>query len=619
MDQWVLLAKRADFDAWGKALGVSNVLARILRNRDIETLEQAACFLNEDLAALPSPWDLPDMAKAVDQVRHASMQLQLIRIIGDYDVDGICASSILAIGLQALGARFDVMIPHRIEDGYGINTKMIEQAAMDGVSLLITCDNGIAAKDAVDLANQLGLRVVVTDHHEVPFLETDDGKIEMLPNASAVVDPKREGSTYRYPNICGAVVAAKLIEALTSSPSEQDAWACIRDDILQLCALATVCDVMELQGENRVIVREGLKRLKEKPIEGVQALMTVNGIGMLNVSTYHLGFILGPCLNAAGRLESAQAAVELIRCQDKEQAMKRALILKELNESRKALTMQGVEEAFLHVERFYAKDRVLVIYLPGIHESLAGIIAGRVREKYKKPTFVLTDSTEGIKGSGRSIPNYHMFQELNRVRDFFLKFGGHPLAAGFTLKSNISNQRLLDGERTSFGESTLAKLEESDTLRLVACFRTKLNQLCELREQDFISKIMIDMLMPLSYPTMEFAKELERLEPHGMGNPKPLFAQKQVRFLRGTYMGVKKNAARFDVRTSQNTNHQLVYFGDLGEFQTMLDECFGEGSGKRLFEQPCAYLLDITYHVAINTYRGVESVQFLLKHYQPSP
>jgi single-stranded DNA-specific DHH superfamily exonuclease len=346
----------------------------------------------------------------------------------------------------------------------------------------------------------------------------------------------------------------------------------------------------------------------------------------------------------------------LIRCQDKELAMQRALTLKELNESRKALTQQGMEEAFLQVEQLYKQDRVLVIYLPDIHESLAGIIAGRVREKYKKPTFILTDSTEGIKGSGRSIPNYHMFQELNRVREFFLKFGGHPLAAGFTLKSvhdipendisvNIVSTAYISGvnksdtntseantsaidilttnesriDLTHQGASSYHVHGENDALRLVECFRTKLNQLCNLCEEDFVSKISIDMLMPLSYPTLEFAKELEHLEPFGVGNPKPLFAQKQVCFRRGTYMGAKKNAARFEVSTPQNTKHQLVYFGDLGELQAMLDECFGAGSGKQLFEQPCNYSLDIIYQVSVNTYRGQESVQFQLKHFQVSP
>jgi single-stranded-DNA-specific exonuclease len=593
------------------------------------------------------------MAKAVGQIRVATREHKPIRIIGDYDVDGICAASILAIGLTAQGAQHDVMIPHRIEDGYGINTKMIEQAAADGVSLIITCDNGIAAKDAVDLANKLGLTVVITDHHEVPFLETDEGQIEILPNASAIVDPKRAGSIYPYPQICGAVVAAKLVEALTGgtqskrliseqiensrsdlltiSPNEpleclqseqvealsrnkteishgeaveglHDAWKCIQDEVLQLCALATVCDVMELKDENRVIVREGLRRLKKSPSVGLRALMTASGIESAVLSTYHLGFVLGPCLNAAGRLESAQAAVELIRCQDKDQAIQRALTLKELNESRKALTKQGVEEAYLQVEHYYSQDHVLVIYLPTIHESLAGIIAGRVREKYKKPTFILTDSAEGIKGSGRSIANYHMFQELNRVRELFLKFGGHPLAAGFSLKTwkDIS-----DSETT-----------KNDSVRIVEYFRAKLNQLCNLCEKDFVSKISIDMLMPLSYSTLEFAKELERLEPFGVGNPQPLFAQKQVCFRRGTYMGAKKNAARFEVSTPQNTIHQLVYFGDLGELLTMLDEQFGENSGKRLFEQSCAYLLDITYQVSVNTYRGQESVQLQLKHFQ---
>ena len=586
MEKWFVAAKKADFDKWAEEFHISPVLARILRNRDLEEEEQVRKFLYGTLEDCYSPWLLKDMDKAVNALIGAVDAQTAIRVIGDYDVDGICSSYILTKGLKCLGARVDTAIPHRIHDGYGLNDSLIEEAKADGIGMIVTCDNGIAAAPQIALATELGIQVIVTDHHEVPYTEEEGVRREILPLALAVVDPKQEQCSYPYKNICGGVVAYKLMLALqekTGNKVLEDAM----DELLEFAAFATVCDVMELKDENRILVKEGLKRLKNTRNLGLQALMEVNGIDTARLSAYHLGFVLGPCLNATGRLDTAKRALELLLAKTKVEAMSAARELKELNDSRKNLTLQGVEEAESFIkEQGMEQDKVMVVYLPDVHESLAGIIAGRIREKYNHPVFVLTRSEEGVKGSGRSIEAYHMYEAMTKVKHFFTKYGGHKLAAGLSMR-------------------------EED----VEPLRKALNESCTLAEEDFIPKVHIDVPMPLSYADEGLAGQLELLEPFGVGNPKPLFAQKELVFLSGVKMGANKSFARFRVRTPEGQTLQLVYFGDLKRFGKFLCEKYGADSEEALYAGRGDFRVSVVYQLGLNVYRGKTELQYLMQYY----
>lgn len=607
MEKWYVAAKKADFDAWARKFHITPVLARVLRNRDLMTEAEIGKFLHGTLADCYAPWLLKDMDKAVEQILEAIKQGISIRVIGDYDVDGICSSYLLTKGLQILGARADTAIPHRIHDGYGLNDSLIEEARQDGIGMIVTCDNGIAAAAQIALAGSYGIRVIVTDHHEVPFVmeevsaeedsiqnaqsvtEGDLKRVyrrELLPPAQAVIDPKQEQCKYPFPGICGAVVAYKLMAALaekTGSRPLQEAM----EEFLEFAALATVCDVMELKDENRILVKEGLKRLKVTRNQGIKALIEVNGIDPERLSAYHLGFIIGPCLNATGRLDTAKRALELLQSQTRVDAMSAARELKELNDSRKNLTLQGVEEAENYIaERHMAQDKVMIIFLPEVHESLAGIIAGRIREHYNHPVFVLTRGEDGVKGSGRSVEGYHMFEAMTEVKQYFIKFGGHAMAAGLSMR-------------------------EEDIEEL----RQELNRRCRLKEEDFIPKVHIDVPMPLDYANERMADELELLEPFGVGNPKPLFAQKELIFLSGTKMGANKNCARYRVRTPERLEKQLVFFGDLEKFGRFLDEKYGEGSEKALYDGRGGCSVSVVYQLGKNTYRGKTEVQYVMQYF----
>lgn len=586
MEKWFVTAKKADFNKWAEEFGISPVLARIIRNRDIVDEHQVHKYLFGTLKDCYSPWLLAGMDQAVELIEECIAQQKAIRVIGDYDVDGICSSYILTKGLKVLGAKVDTAIPHRIYDGYGLNDHLIEEAYQDGIKMIITCDNGIAAAPQIQMAQDYGMQVIVTDHHEVPFIEDNGKKIEHLPNAQAIVDPKQEVCKYPFKNICGGVVAYKLLQALeerTKSVALQQTL----EELLEFAALATVCDVMELKDENRILVTEGLKRMRKTKNMGLRALIEVNGIDPEKLSAYHLGFVLGPCLNATGRLDTALRALELLQSQTKTGAMSAASELKELNDSRKNLTLKGVEQAEQYIqEKGIAKDNVMIVYLPQVHESLAGIIAGRIREKYSRPVFVLTKSEEGVKGSGRSIEAYHMFEAMTAVGHYFTKFGGHKLAAGLSMaEADIEN------------------------------LRRDLNENSNLTEQDFIPRIHIDVPMPLSYADKKLAKDLERLEPYGVSNPKPLFAQKNLHFIRGTKMGAKQNCARFRVKTPEGKESEIVFFGDLSLFGDFLDHKYGNGSGERLYESTCDYIVSVTYQLGINTFRGNETLQFIMQNY----
>lgn len=589
MEKWYVAAKKADFNAWAEKFHIDPVLARILRNRGLTSEAEIQRFLNGRLEDCYSPWLLKDMEAAVEAILEAVEQGLRIRVIGDYDVDGICSAYILTKGLQILGAGADTAIPHRIHDGYGLNDHLIEEARVDGIGMIVTCDNGIAAAPQIALANSYGIRVVVTDHHEVPFtLEEGEAALrhELLPPALAVIDPKQEQCRYPFSGICGGVVAYKLICALAERTGNGALQKAL-EEFLEFAALATVCDVMELADENRIIVKEGLRRLKNTSNLGIRALTEVNGIEPEKLSTYHLGFVIGPCINATGRLDTAKRALELLQSNSLGEAMTAARELKELNDSRKNLTSQGVAEAeeLLEKERMQG-DKVLVIYLPQVHESLAGIIAGRIRERYNRPTFILTKGEEGVKGSGRSVEGYHMYEGMTKVKQYFTKFGGHAMAAGLSMR-------------------------EED----VEAFRRDLNAGCELSEEDFIPKVHIDVPMPLDYADRKLADQLELLEPFGVGNPKPLFAQKNLIFLSGYKMGANKNCARYRVRTSGGREEQIMFFGDLDGFGRFLDDRYGEGSEEALYAGRGNFAVSVVYQMGKNTYKGRTQMQFVMQYY----
>ncbi len=604
MAKWMVAAKKADFNKIAEDYGITPVLARIMRNREVVEDEDIRKFLQGTPEDLYDPFLLKDMEQAVDVILAKIEADSRIRIIGDYDVDGICSTYILLKGIRELGGNADRVIPHRMKDGYGLNDNLIEEAKADGIDTIITCDNGIAAAPQITLARELGMTVVVTDHHEVPFEEIGGKKHYLLPEASAVVDPKREDCTYPFKQICGAVVAYKLVQALFEKkrisgrtqdmPSMQETEEVaegLLSYLLPFAALATVCDVMELKDENRIIVKYGLMEMAKTANPGLKALLLVNGIEEKEISPYHAGFILGPCLNATGRLDTAARALSLFETADKAEAVTIAADLKNLNDSRKKMTEEGVEVAIRQVEESdLNRDRVLVVYLPDCHESLAGIIAGKVREKFGKPAFVLTKGEEGIKGSGRSIEAYHMYEEMNRLKELFLRYGGHKMAAGLSLA----------------GEEEMKLLRE------------RLNQNCTLTEDDFEEVVHIDVPMPLSYANKAFIRELSLLEPFGVGNPKPLFAQKNVSLLSGKILGKNQNVGKYVILDEAGNSYDMIYFGDLEKWHAFLTEKAGKEVREALYQRRLArgeLTISMAYYPDINYFAGRENVQIVMQYY----
>lgn len=562
---WMLHAKKADFNKLAREFHISPVTARIIRNREIETEEGFKRYLYGGLEQLYEPRLLPDTEKAVRLLRKEMEEGSRIRIVGDYDIDGVCATCILYRALKRLGARVDYVIPERIRDGYGINEHIIEEAHREGVQVLLTCDNGIAAVSQIALAKELGMRVVVTDHHDI---QKEDNGSERLPEADAVVNPKRQDSRYPFSEICGALVAYKLVQVLYQEAGiSREEWL----SLLELAAIATVGDVMKLRDENRIIVKEGLRRLRTTKNPGLRCLMDLNNLDPGNITAYHIGFVLGPCLNASGRLKTAQMAVELLLEEDILRAGELASKLKELNDTRKDMTLKGVEEAAAQVEERFLQCKVLVIFLPDCHESLAGIVAGRIRERYHKPVFVLTRGEGCAKGSGRSIESYHMFHALVEVQDLLLKFGGHPMAAGFSLAEENVDE-----------------------------FRRRLNENAEaiLTEEDFIPKLWIDAAMPFEYVTEPLIQELELLEPFGQGNEKPQFAQKGMLIRQARVMGKNRNVVKLSLVNERGFSMDGVVF-------TEGDDFLGE-MGNRDH-------MDIIYYPTVNEYNGTRSLQVVVK------
>lgn len=609
MAKWMLAARKADFDAIAQKFHISPVLARILRNRDLVTEQEIDRFLNGTLADLHDPSLLKGMQEAGQCLFQKIGQRVKIRIIGDYDVDGVCSAYILLRGLRLLGADVDTVIPHRMKDGYGLNDHLIEQAKEDGIDTILTCDNGIAAADQILLANTCGMTVVVTDHHEVPYEEQEGERIYRLPPAAVVIDPKQEDCPYPYKQICGAVVAYKLIRYLfreaqkihwtgqDGEPVDEQAAQALLQELLSFTALATVCDVMELRDENRILVREGLKEMAKTTNYGLKALLQVNDLYGKPLTPYHAGFVIGPCLNATGRLDTAKRALELFDASSIEEAALIASDLKSMNESRKQMTEDGVKLATQQVEQELSGDDILVVYLPDCHESLAGIIAGRIREKYHRPVFVLTSAEEGVKGSGRSIEAYSMYEEMNKVKELFARFGGHRQAAGLTLAAE-------DG----FSDVQLADR-----------FRKALNANSTLKSEDFEEVVHIDVPLPLKLADRNFLAELEKLEPFGTGNPKPLFARKQISILSMAKLGKTGKFRRIRIADEQGNPYQAVYFGDGEEMDRYLMQKYGE---ERLIQGFRGGLMQgqmeisIVYSPQINSYNGRESIQILIQYYQ---
>lgn len=589
MAKWFVAAKRADFTKIGQEFGISPVLARIIRNRDIIEEEEIRRYLQGTIADMYDPGLLKDMDKAVDILLDKIKTGRPIRIIGDYDADGICSTFILHKGLLRAGATADTAIPHRMKDGYGLNEHLVDDAFQAGIDTIVTCDNGIAAAPQIEIAKEKGMTVIVTDHHEVPYEEAEGERRYILPPADAVIDPKQDGDEYPYKGICGAVVAYKVMEALYRKLELTQKEKPLLEELLELAAFATVCDVMELLDENRVIVKFGLSHMKNTANQGLRALMEVNGIEKGKLSAYHLGFVMGPCLNATGRLDTAVRALQLLEAEDRGEAVRIASDLKQLNDSRKEMTDIYVKKAIRTVEESgLMQDRVLVVYLPDCHESLAGIIAGRVREKYYKPVFVLTRGEEGVKGSGRSIETYHMYEEMTRIKHLFTKYGGHKMAAGLSL-------------------------EEKD----VESFRREINAVCTLTESDMEERVHIDVPMPVSHVSMEFVQELELLEPFGNGNPKPVFAQKDLSFLSARILGKNGNAVRFTVLDDCGTKWEMMAFGDPEPMNAYMDKKFGREAVERLYLGKSQDIrLSVTYYPSVNSYQGNTKLQLVMQQYQ---
>ena len=570
MERWFITMKKADFNGIAEKYHISPIIARLIRNRDVIGDEEIDFYLNGTIADLYDGMLMKDMDRAVEILAEKIREEKKIRVIGDYDIDGVNATYILQQGLSELGADIDTDIPDRIKDGYGLNIALIDRALDDGVDTIITCDNGIAAADEITYGKENGLTIVVTDHHEVPYIEEEGEKNYILPPADAVVDPHRADCGYPFKGLCGAAVAYKLVEALCNVMQREPEDL---DYLMENVAIATVGDVMDLTGENRVFVKQGLEMLKRTQNPGLKALIECTGIDVDRLNAYHIGFVIGPCINASGRLDTAKRALELLNARTRRDAVMLAEDLKALNDSRKEMTERGVNEAINMIETTSLKDdHVLVVYLPDCHESIAGIIAGRIREKYYRPTFVLTKAEDGVKGSGRSIETYDMFAQMCRCRDLFTKFGGHKLAAGLSLTEGN-----------------------------VPLFRKTINELAELSEEDLQMKVSIDMRLPFPYITEELISELELLEPFGKGNPKPLFAERNLRVISPRIFGRNRNVLKCRLQDEQGSQMEAVYFGDVEACLKAMEE---------------KQVMSFTYYPSVNEYMGRRSLQLTIVNYQ---
>lgn len=585
MEKWFVINKGTDFAGIAKRFGISPVTARLIRNREVMGDEAIARYLKGGIGELYDPHLLLDSDRLTDILVQKISEQKKIRVIGDYDIDGVMSTYILYKGITRCGGSVDFQIPDRMKDGYGINDHLIEQADEAGIDTIITCDNGIAAIGEIAHAKSLGMTVLVTDHHEIPYTEERGERHYKRSEADAIVNPKQMECTYPYKNLCGAAVAWKVIQILYEKCdiAVEESY-----DFLENVAFATVGDVMDLTDENRILVREGLKRIHTTMNPGMRALILQNKLEPEQISSYHFGFVLGPCINASGRLETAKIALNLFLQEDVKKASEIAAELVDLNAQRKDMTAEGVELAMQQVEEGNTGEKVLVVYLPDVHESLAGIIAGRIREACHKPTFVLTKSEDGVKGSGRSIEAYSMYEELCKCQELFTKFGGHPMAAGLSLpEANVE------------------------------IFREKINACCGLTEEDFIPKIKIDIPMPVDYPDIPLVNELLLLEPFGKANVKPQFADKNLGIDRAVVVGKNQNVLKLTLKTERGKSISAVYFGDVEEFREYYGRKYGENEVQQAFlGRTNGIRMSVVYYPEINRYQGNESIQIVIKNYQ---
>jgi single-stranded-DNA-specific exonuclease len=586
MEKWIEIRKGGNFMEMAKKYGIDPLIARIIRNRDIIDEKEITEYLYGGKEALHNPHLLKDVDKAAEIIAEGIAEKKAMRIIGDYDIDGVNATYILLDGIRRCGGNVDAAIPDRMKDGYGINEHLIEQALSDGKELLITCDNGIAAINEINFAKEKGMTVVVTDHHEIPYRNAEQGKEFLRSNADAIVNPKQADCPYPCKGICGAVVAWKLVQVLYERmdiPVEE------ADIFIENAGFATVGDVMDLTGENRILVKLGLKALEHTKNPGMKALIAKNKISDKPLSAYHIGFVLGPCINASGRLDTAKRSLELLLERDEVKASALAGELVELNESRKYMTQQETQKALEQIEKEgREKDKVLVVYLPECHESLAGIIAGRIREAYQRPVFVLTRGEEGVKGSGRSIEAYSMFDKMTEVAELFTKYGGHPMAAGLSMR-----------------EEDIDKLRE------------QLNQKAELSEEDMAEVVRLDAVLPMSYFTVDTIRQLSVLEPCGKSNTKPVFADRNIKITRAGIVGVNRNVLKLHLLDSKGNPVAGVYFGEVEKFLTFLSEKFGsEEVDAAMHGKENSIQFAAVYEPAVDTYSGRESVQAIIRRFR---
>ena len=586
MEKWIEIRKGGNFMEMAKKYGIDPLIARIIRNRDIIDEKEITEYLYGGKEALHNPHLLKDVDKAAEIIAEGIAGKKAMRIIGDYDIDGVNATYILLDGIRRCGGNVDAAIPDRMKDGYGINEHLIEQALSDGKELLITCDNGIAAINEINFAKEKGMTVVVTDHHEIPYRNTEQGKEFLRSNADSIVNPKQADCPYPCKGICGAVVAWKLVQVLYERmdiPVEE------ADIFIENAGFATVGDVMDLTGENRILVKLGLKALEHTKNPGMKALIAKNKLSDKPLSAYHIGFVLGPCINASGRLDTAKRSLELLLERDEVKASALAGELVELNESRKYMTQQETQKALEQIEKEgREKDKVLVVYLPECHESLAGIIAGRIREAYQRPVFVLTRGEEGVKGSGRSIEAYSMFDKMTEVAELFTKYGGHPMAAGLSMR-----------------EEDIDKLRE------------QLNQKAELSEEDMAEVVRLDAVLPMSYFTVDTIRQLSVLEPCGKSNTKPVFADRNIKITRAGIVGVNRNVLKLHLLDSKGNPVAGVYFGEVEKFLTFLSEKFGsEEVDAAMHGKENSIQFAAVYEPAVDTYSGRESVQAIIRRFR---
>jgi single-stranded-DNA-specific exonuclease len=585
MENWVIKNKKADFGQIMQECGVSEVIARCLVNKGMTLPEEINAFLHPNIASMNAPVLLKDMKKACDLLAVKIKENKKIRIIGDYDVDGVVATYVLYQTLTKLGANVDYEIPDRIKDGYGININMVEEAHRCQIDTILTCDNGIVAMDQILRAKELGMTVIITDHHSLVQLE--EGGL-LLPEADAIINPKQPDCEYPFKELCGAAIAYKLCQALSNQLHLKDGEA-LMEELLSYVAIATVCDVMDLVDENRIIVKHGLALLQKTQNKGLLALMDISGVEKEQLSTFHLGFVIGPSLNASGRLDTAKKGLELLLAGTEGEAVKLAEEVRELNEVRKQMTAENVEKAVQLInESALQYDKVLVVYLKDCHESIAGIIAGRVRERFHKPTIILTDAEGAVKGSARSIEQYNMIEELSKCRELFIKVGGHPMAAGMSL------------------------LHEN-----VEPLRKFLNTNTELTDEMLIPKISIDIHLPLGYITETLVQELRQLEPFGKGNEKPLFAEKALKIKSAFVIGKNASGIRFRMENQYGKEMEAIYFGDVNAFFRYLGDTYGVEEAEKLKTgRSSNILLTITYYPRINEYNGFKSVQLMIQNYR---